>query len=260
MLKWLGRIVGLAVLVIGAALVTVWWLFGGGKPYPDLSSVPRLAEGTIASVVESPRPMGNAAVSATGRIFYTIHPESNPDYPKLYEWVAGKPVAWPPGVDQQTLFATPLGIKIDGQNRLWLIDPANHGLGQPKLLALDLATGATVHTFDFPRDIAPTGSFLQDLNISPDGRFVYIADVGFWAKRPAIVVYDTAARKARRVLNRQASVYPENFLIRNPIRDMSYFGGILQMKSGVDGIAVSRDGRWLYYAAMNHDTIYRLPC
>lgn len=259
MLKWLGRIVGLAVLVIGAALVTVWWLFGGGEPYPDLSSVPRLAEGTIASVVESPRPMGNAAVSATGRIFYTIHPESNPDYPKLYEWVVGKPVAWPPGVDQQTLFATPLGIKIDGQNRLWLIDPANHGLGQPKLLALDLATGATVHTFDFPRDIAPTGSFLQDLNISPDGRFVYIADVGFWAKRPAIVVYDTAARKARRVLNRQASVYPENFLIRNPIRDMSYFGGILQMKSGVDGIAVSRDGRWLYYAAMNHDTLYRLP-
>jgi sugar lactone lactonase YvrE len=97
------------------------------------------------------------------------------------------------------------------------------------------------------------------MSISPDGRWIYIADVGFWAKRPAIVVYDSETRTARRVLNRHESVYPQNLLIRTPIRAMRFFGGLLEMKTGVDGVAASRDGAWLYYAAMNHDTLYRVP-
>lgn len=259
MLKWFYRLAGLVGLLLLVLVGAGYALFGRGAPYPDLSGPPLLPEGTIEPVVVSPRPMGNAAVSADGRIFYTIHPESNPDYPKLYEWVNGRPVPWPPNAEQPNLFATPLGIKIDGRNRLWVIDPANHGLGQPRLIAFDLATGKELHRFDFPSAIAPIGSFLQDFQISPDGRWIYIADVGFWAKRPAIVVYDSERRLSRRVLNRHPSVYPQNLLIRNPIRDMSYFGGILQMKTGVDGIALSRDGMWLYFAAMNHDTLYRVP-
>lgn len=258
-MKWVRRIgVVLGVLVL-ALLGTVYMLFGGGRDYPDLSGPPRLAQGTIEAVVTSPRPMGNVAVSAKGRIFYTIHPESNPDYPKLYEWKDGKPVAWPDGADQEKLFATPLGIRIDAKNRLWIIDPANHGTGQPWLIAFDVDSGKEVQRFAFSSDVAPLGSFLQDMSISPDGRFVYIADVGFWAKRPAIVVYDSEMRRARRALNRDASVYPQNILIRNPIKPIKFFSGILEMKTGVDGISASRDGKWVYFAAMNHDTLYRVP-
>ena len=259
MMKWILRILGLLVVLAVVLVGTVYTLFGGGHPYADLSGPPRLPEGTIEAVVKSPRPLGNAAVSATGRIFYTIHPESNPDYPKMYEWVDGKPVAYPPESQQPKLFTSPLGLKIDSKNRLWIIDPANHGLGQPKLIAIDLASNAVVEEFNFPRDVAPLGSFLQDLQISTDGRWVYIADVGFWAKRPAIVVYDSVNRVARRVLNRDPSTYPQNILIRNQIKDMSFFGGLLEMKTGVDGVALSRDDQWLYYAAMNHDTLFRIP-
>jgi sugar lactone lactonase YvrE len=28
---------------------------------------------------------------------------------------------------------------------------------------------------------------------------------------------------------------------------------------GIDGIEISRDGNWLYYGAMSHDTMYKLP-
>ena len=259
MMKWILRILGLLVVLAVVLVGTVYTLFGGGHPYADLSGPPRLPEGTIEAVVKSPRPLGNAAVSATGRIFYTIHPESNPDYPKMYEWVDGKPVAYPPESQQPKLFTSPLGLKIDSKNRLWIIDPANHGMGQPKLIAIDLVSNAVVEEFNFPRDVAPLGSFLQDLQISTDGRWVYIADVGFWAKRPAIVVYDSVNRVARRVLNRDPSTYPQNILIRNQIKDMSFFGGLLEMKTGVDGVALSRDDQWLYYAAMNHDTLFRIP-
>lgn len=87
------------------------------------------------------------------------------------------------------------------------------------------------------------------MSICPDGGWVYIADVGISAKRPAIVVYDSEVRSARRVLNRDASVDPQNILIRDPLRPMSFFGGQVEIKAGIDGIAASRDGQWLYYAA-----------
>jgi sugar lactone lactonase YvrE len=258
-MKWIKRLFAAVSVLVIVLFATIYAFFGRGQPYPDLSGPPRLAEGIIEPVVVSPRPIGNAAVSSTGRIFYTIHPESNPEYPKLYEWVGGKPVPFPAEAEQRKLLHTPLGVKIDAKNRLWIIDPGNHGLGQPKLIAIDLSTNAVIEEFSFPSDIAPVGSFLQDLQISTDGRWVYIADVGFWAKRPAIVIYDTERKEARRVLNRHASVYPQNYLIRNQIKHMSFFGGILEMKTGIDGIALSRDNQWLYYATMNHDTLYRIP-
>jgi sugar lactone lactonase YvrE len=249
---------GLVVVLALAAVAAVWLAFGRGQPYPDLSGTPRLAEGTIEAVVTSDRPIGNATVSADGRIFYTIHPESGPAAPFLYEWVGGRPVPYP-ATGQEDLFQTPLGVTIDSKNRLWVIDPGRHGTGQPSLTAIDLATNAVVQRHEFSSDIAPMGSFLQAMAISPDGRYVYIADAGFWAKRPAIVVYDSQTDTAWRRLSRHASLYPQNYLVRNQIKDMSFFGGILQMKTGIDGIAASRDGEWVTYAAMNHDTLFRVP-
>ncbi len=259
MWKWTKRITGILVVLLIALLITLYSLFGRGVPYADLSGKPKLPEGTIEAAVVSDRPIGNAAVSASGRIFYTIHPESNPVGTKLYEWLDGKAVAFPNAENQGDLFNSPLGVAVDAKNRLWVIDPATHGTGTVKLLAFSLETNTLVHEFAFPSDVAPLGSFLQDLQISSDGRWVYIADVGFWAKRPAFVVYDSENKTARRILNRHASLYPQNLLIRNQIKDMSFFGGLVEMKTGIDGIALSRDDKWIYYGAMNHDTLYRIP-
>lgn len=252
-LKWA---LGLVVVAVIAVLCTVWWTFGGGQPYPDLSGPPRLPQGTLEAVVTFDRPIGNSAVSANGRIFFTIHPESKPAPPFLYEWVGGKAEPYAPA---DGLMETPLGVTVDQQNRLWVIDPGEHGFGKPSILAFDLATNTLAYRHDFTSEVAPWGSFLQAMNVSSDGRWVYIADVGFWARRPAIVVVDSITDKAWRQLNRHASVFPQNQLIRNQIKDMSFFGGILQMKTGVDGVALSRNDAWLYYAAMNHDTLYRVP-
>lgn len=146
-------------------LVGVWLAFGVGRPYPDLYSTPTLPQGTIEVALESARPIGNATVSADGRIFYTIQPESKPKAPFLYEQVNGRAVSFPDESSQSTLFETPLGVAVDHRNRLWVIDPGNHGFGVPRLLAFDLKTNGLVHRFDFPRSISPIGSFLQDLQI-----------------------------------------------------------------------------------------------
>jgi sugar lactone lactonase YvrE len=60
------------------------------------------------------------------------------------------------------------------------------------------------------------------------------------------------------VLNSDPSVSPQDWLIRNPTKDMKFFGGLVVLKPGVDGIAIGRDDHWLYYGAMAHDTLYRV--
>lgn len=244
-------------LIVGAA--AAWFAFGGGRHYPDLTTAPILGRDALEAAVVFERPIGNAAVAADGRIFFTVHPESHPENPKLYVWNDDEARPFPDAARQSELFQSPLGLAIDRHERLWIIDPGHHGLGDPTLTAIDLASGEIVHRHHFNNTIAPPGSFLQDLQIDSNGRYVYIADVGFWAKRPALIVYDVEADQARRLLNRHESVYPQNYLIRTPLRDMSYFGGLLAMKTGIDGIAISRDDAWLYFAAMNHSTMYRAP-
>ncbi|MEM7214328.1 MAG: L-dopachrome tautomerase-related protein [Pseudomonadota bacterium] len=259
MFRWIKRIFLALALLIAGLIGFLYYHFGGGKPYVDLTTAPLLPQGTIEVAVTSDRPIGNATVSADGRIFYTIHPESNPTGPKLYEWVDGKAVPYPNPEEQESFFETPLGVVVDARERLWVMDPGTHGTGTPSLTAFDLETDELVHRREFSSDVAPIGSFLQDMQVSTDGKWVYIADVGFWAKRPGIVVYNTETQKSWRVFDRHESVYPQNILIRTQIKDMAFFGGLLEMKTGIDGIALSRDNRWLYYGTMNHDTLYRLP-
>ena len=171
----------LLLIVVFASAVRI--RYGGGETYADLTSTPVLDGAALEVVLEYPEPIGNVAVSASGRIFFTVHPESRPQGNKLLEFVDGAAVPYPDVALQDELFDAVLGIAIDRQNRLWTIDHGNHGLGSARLLAFDLDTNTIIHDQKFADDIAPAGSFLQDVQVSADGRTVVIADVSFWRKR-----------------------------------------------------------------------------
>ena len=104
--------------------------------------------------------------TGTAGSFFTIHPESRPQGNQLLEWVNGAAVPYPSGTVQPHLFNTVLGVVVDRQNRLWTIDNGNHGFSSARLLAFDLDTGEVVHDHSFRDEIAPAGSFLQDLQVS----------------------------------------------------------------------------------------------
>jgi len=249
----------LFLLVLGLAAAAALRLrYGGGQPYDDLSTTPLLVEAALEVVLDYPEPIGNVAVSPEGRIFFTVHPESRPPGNKLLEWVAGAAVPYPNGTVQPHLFDTPLGIAVDRQNRLWTIDNGNHGFGTARLVALDLATGDVVHDHEFHPDVAPSGSFLQDLQVSADGQHVFVADASIWRKMPAIIVYDVQRRSARRLLESHASVSAERYVIRTPARDMRFLGGLVSLRAGVDGIALDTTNEWLYFAAMSNGNLYRI--
>jgi sugar lactone lactonase YvrE len=247
----------LAITVLAAIVLRV--RYGGGDPYRDLSTPPRISDSQLEEVLNYPEPIGNVAVSREGRIFFTVHPESRPRGNKLLEWVADAAVPYPSGTVQPHLFDTVLGLVVDARDWLWTIDHGNHGFGSARLLAFDLASGNIVHDYEFRSDTAPAGSLLQDLRVTADGSTVFIADASMWKKKPAIVVYDVATRSARRVLESHRSVSAQNYLIRTPIRNMSFLGGLVVFKAGVDGIALDANDEWLYFAAINQSGLFRVP-
>ncbi|HSL17725.1 MAG TPA: L-dopachrome tautomerase-related protein [Methylomirabilota bacterium] len=257
--KVLGCLVVAVVVLVVAAATGLRLRYGGGEPYPNLARRPVLPETVLETVVTYHEPIGNVAVSGDGRVFFTAHPEARPEGPRLLEWVGDRAVAYPDEARQDELFRTPLGVVVDRQQRLWTVDPADHGLGKARLLAFDLATGAVAVDIVLDRAAAPLGSFLQDLQVTPDGATVVVADVSFWRKSPSLVVVDVATGGARRVLERHPSVRPQDWIIETPAGRMVFFGGLAALKPGVDGIAMDPAGRWLAFGAMTHDTLYRVP-
>ncbi|MDH3846537.1 MAG: major royal jelly family protein [Gammaproteobacteria bacterium] len=246
----------LLLTLLVAAAATAWIRYGGGAPYADLTSAPVLQQEVLEEVLSYPLPIGNVAVSATGRVFFTVHPEARPKGNKLLEFVDGAAVPYP-GIGQQAeLFDTVLGVAIDRQGNLWTIDHGNHGTRSVRLLAFDLDSGKIVHDHRLPAEIAPAGSFLQDLQVSADGRTIIIADASFWRKRPAIIVYDVESAAARRALESHPSVFAEKFVIAHGGNEMRFFGGLVALRGGVDGIALGPE--WLYYGALSGSSLYRV--
>ena len=175
-----GAVVAVGILGIAVLLAGVRLRHGGGERFEDRSAEPRIPPERIETVANLELPPGNLAVSPEGRIFFTFHPEAGPEV-KVAELVNGEPRPYPDAAFQQPREAAPffqsvLSVRIDRQNRLWTLDYADHGTGQPRLLAFDLATDELVHRYDFPSEMAPLGSHLNDFQVSADGSRIYIAD------------------------------------------------------------------------------------
>jgi sugar lactone lactonase YvrE len=248
----------LAVALVGAIHVR----YGGGdNEFPDRTSDPELAGSALEVVADLELPPGNIAVAHTGRIFFTFHPEARPSV-QVAELVEGRPIPYPseeyqPGGSEPLRFQSVLSLRIDRQQRLWALDNANHGVGQPRLLAFDLGSGKLTHHYEFPREIAGLGSHLNDFQVDPLGSRVYIADASIFAKTPALIVYDVAKRTARRLLEGHVSVQAENYAPVVQGRKMLVFG-IFAIRPGVDSIALDRRGQWLYYAAVTASKLSRV--
>jgi sugar lactone lactonase YvrE len=255
-------LVGVAA-VLAVLLLSLRLRYGDGEVgFPDLTTEPLFSTGVLETVAELELPPGNIAVSTGGRVFFSFHPEAWPVI-RVAEVVDGQAVPYPspvfqtPGGTEPAAFVSVLSLRIDRQNRLWTLDNANHGTGQPRLLAFDLATDEIAHRYDFPRECAGLGSHLNDFQVDPTGRRVYIADASIFAQRPALVVYDVDSRTCRRLLAGHLSVEPEPYIPVVQGRKMRVFG-LFAVRPGVDSIALDRAGEWLYFAPVTDRHIYRV--
>lgn len=123
-----------------------------------------------------------------------------------------------------------MGVKIDAKGRLRTLDHGQHGLRKTRLMAFDTDSGNVVFDYIFPKDVAPLGSFLQDLNVDATAERVYIADLSFVRKQPGLVIVNTTTKESWRTLTGHPSVTPQDWTVRNPTKDMVFFGGIVALK------------------------------
>lgn len=250
------KLFALLVLALVAFLIWIKVTYGGAvTPFPDRSTAPLLPASVVETVAQLPEAPGNLAVSADGRVFFNFHPEARPEM-KVAEWVDGKAVPFPDA--SFDLFETPFSLRIDRQGRLWTLDTGFHGLRHPRLLAFDLGTRKLAHRWDIPGDVAGLGSYVQDLQVSPDGKQVFLADLGVVSRKPALLVYDVERNIGRRVLTRHPSVLDRPFLIDAKGTKMVLLGGLFAMHPALDSIGLDAEGKWLYYGAMSGERLYRV--
>jgi sugar lactone lactonase YvrE len=151
-------------------------------------------------------------------------------------------------------------VVADGRGNLWVVDPAAPALeqivkGGPKLVQIDLPSNKVVRTYPFDERVAPQGTYLNDIRLSPDGKWGYLTDSG----RGAILVVNLESGEIRRVLDGVSSTQAEKGVkvmidgreLRRPDGKAPTFAS--------DGIELSRDGETLYWQAISSHTLYSIP-
>ena len=148
----------------------------------------------------------------------------------------------------------------DGHGNLWVLDPGAPGNekilpGAPKLVKIDLKTNRVAKVIPVPEDVALQGTYLNDIRFSPDGRIGYITDSG---TRGAVIVVDLETGKSWRTLDGHPSTQVDKTVT------VTLDGRPLKRPDGrqpafaADGIAISNDGRTLYYQALTGKTLYSI--
>ena len=214
-------------------------------------------------MAELPAPPGNLALAADGRVFFTYHPEAGPDTPARVAELSpdGSVRPFPNEAWQRPRegphFVTPLGVRIDARQRLWVLDHGDYGDETPALYAFDLKTRALVHRFDFPSEVAGWGSMLNDLVVDAERGWVYMAEPGPYTFDPALIVYSIGRRRAWRVLEDTdpVSALDQHLVVQG--RFMKVYG--LPLQIAIDTIALSPDGETLYFGPLSGDQLYQLP-
>ncbi|WP_128561284.1 L-dopachrome tautomerase-related protein [Methylobacterium crusticola] len=240
---------------------------------PALAQAPAAAPGQLTKVAEFEHQVTGVTVSGDGRVFVNF-PRWTEDAPvSVAELKDGKPVPYPNAewnawrnarkdeVSPKDHFVCVQSVVADGQDRLWVVDAAAPAMAAvvkdgPKLVAIDLKSNQVAKTIAFDPSIAPQGSYLNDVRVSPDGRTAYLTDSG---AEGALIVVDVDSGRAKRVLAGHPSTMPD------PAVTVTYDGKPLRRPDGrgvefaADGLALSPDGKTLYWQAIKGRTLYSLP-
>jgi len=253
-LKWA---LASTILVLLFGLLAIKVIYGGGTPYPDISTPPRYD--TATAEITLPFPPGMVAVGPESRLYYTYHPFHRPqDHTEhlVFEWREG--VGHPIAPNLADRLTGVFGITVDSQGNVWAVRPGAMEGRPTEVLAINPDTGELVFEFTFPKGEA---GFAQDLRVSSDGNTVYLADTGLLRFTSAsLIVLDVATRTSRVVLENHPTTAPQNWVMRRTDGSPYRLGfGLITFQVGVDGLEISDDGKWLVYAAMTHDEVYRVP-
>jgi sugar lactone lactonase YvrE len=164
-------------------------------------------------------------------------------------------------VSVQSVVVDPTG------NRLWILDTGSTAFGPvlpggAKLIAVDLSSNQIVKKIIFPADVALYTSYMNDVRFDmhrgTEGT-AFITDSSTPGPN-AVIVVDLASGKGWRRLNNHPSTRPDVAVV--PVVEGEILQFRLPMEAphrfmvGADGIAISPNGRILYYCPLTSRHLY----
>jgi len=251
----------LAMLLMPIALVGCSLLQGSSKtPGSQASAELAPVYGELRTVAQLPIRPGNVAVSEGGRVFSTIHPMDGEHDVQLIEITGTHSYrAWPSAEFQtrngdygDDTIDSPLGTYRDDQGGLWITDMGTH-LGKTRIWGFDIATGDLIRKVTLPSDVAPKGSFIQDLVVDRARGYAYMADIA----NPGLITVNLATQEASRFGNHPSvKAQPEARMVING--KAIQFGGA-PANVGADPITLSADRKTVFFGAMNSFDWFSVP-
>jgi sugar lactone lactonase YvrE len=225
----------------------------------------------VVARIDGPMPTG-VAVSRAGRTFLSF-PRWGDAVPfTVGEWRNGRPVAYPDAVTAGTQgqpkdrLVSVQSVVVDARDRLWLLDTGSVEFqpvqpGVAKLVRVDLSRDRIVQTIHFPEDVVLPTTYLNDVRFDLDRGgegFAIISDSG--EKGPnGLIVVDLASGKSWRRLNGHRTVTAQpGFMPRVEGRQLAAHArneGRRPLTIGVDGIAIDRVNRRVYYCPLAGRTL-----
>ena len=238
----------------------------------------------MLTVAESPRQWTGVAVSHTGRIFVNF-PRWSDDVPISvaelrpapsegfsFKQVPLVPVAYPDSAwqsftqdadhadhpDPKNTFVCVQSVVVDDQDFLWVVDAGAPKMGDilpsaPKLIKINLQSNQVERIYPIDPPALEKRSYLNDVRIDTHRGIAYLTDSG----AGAILTVNLNSGEVARRLAGHPSVMSER---ATPVIDNKPWlrnGQPPEVHS--DGIALSPDGKWLYYHALTGRTLYRIP-
>lgn len=231
--------------------------------------------GTIESVASFNGPMlTGVTVSQGGRIFVNFPRWGDKVDYTVAEVKNGRTVPYPnaeinrPNTSKQAeSLISVQSVVVDPRDRLWLLDTGSIQFGPtspggPKLIGIDLKQNRIFQTILFPQNVALPTTYLNDIRFDlrrGKAGMAFITDSS--DKGPnGIIVVDLASGRSWRKLNDHPSTKPvPNFLPTvegQPLMNRPPNQPPSPIKLGSDGIAISADGKRLFYCPLASRRLY----
>lgn len=231
--------------------------------------------GNIESVASfnGPMPTG-VTVSQSGRIFVNFPRWGDRVEFTVAEVINGKTVAYPNAQinspnssNQAESLISVQSVVVDPSDRLWILDTGSINFsptsyGGPKLIGVDLKQNRIVKKILFPQNVALPTTYLNDVRFDlrrGKAGMAFITDSSDKGPNGIIVVDLDSGKSWRRLNDHPSTKAVNNFLPSvegQPLMNQPPNEPPSPIKLGADGIAISADGKSLFYCPLAGRRLY----
>jgi len=207
------------------------------------------------------------ALSSSGRLFLVYPCWLDEHTHSLVEVMADGKVkpypdekwnSWKKGEPGKEKFVCAQAAYVDSQENLWIVDPASPQMegvveGGAKLVRISLKDNRVERVYPLDSQLAPKESYINDVAVDTKRQVAYLTDSGIGA----LVLLNLKNGKGKRFFEKhQATLSDSSYIFKVNGKELANEKGPVKIHS--DGIALSPDGRYLYFKPLTDIKLSRI--